>query len=273
MHLVRHFFWISFVLFIIICVQNLRNRASPARLIKLYRYISEDQREMIANVKFDGLLKIACTTMPVDFANWLMSECFDPESSELVLPGRGRILVTPKAVANILNLPDKGDEVKYELDVDAINFIYSKYGIIQGQAPRIEEIMERIKQNKCADEDFLRSWMMIAVSTFLCPPTGLGISPRCYPALLDLTRVNKLNWCQFVVDQLKEAARKMNKQNSVRGCILLLVVSPHPFFMHCHFTICILSFFLPSTSCCKFFTFLHLTPFFSDPVRRFIRCW
>ena len=192
-------------------MQNLRNRASPARLIKLYRYISEDQREMIAKVKFDGLLKIACTTMPVDFANWLMSECFDPESSELVLPGRGRILVTPKAVANILNLPDKGDEVKYELDVDAINFIYSKYGIIQGQAPRIEEIMERIKQNKRADEDFLRSWMMIAVSTFLCPPTGLGIRPRCYPALLDLTRVNKLNWCQFVVDQLKEAARKMNK--------------------------------------------------------------
>ncbi|XP_039805252.1 uncharacterized protein LOC120669546 [Panicum virgatum] len=198
--------------------------ASPARLIKLYRYIFEDQRKMIAKFKFDGLLKIACTTMPVDFANWLMSECFDPESSELVLLGRGRILVTPKAVANILNLSDKGDEVKYELDVDAINFIYSKYGIIQGQAPRIEEIMERIKQNKRVDEDFLRSWMMIAVSTFLCPPTSLGISPRCYPALLDLTRVNKLNWCQFVVDQLKEAVTKMNKQNSVRGCILLLVI-------------------------------------------------
>jgi hypothetical protein len=196
-------------------VQNLRNRASPARLVKLYKYMSEDQRKMIHEVKFDG---------------WLMVECFDAESSELVFPRRGRISVTSKSMADILNLPNKGDEVKYELDVDAINFIHSKYGIIQGQAPKIEEMMERVKQNNHANEDFLRSWLKIAVSTFLCPPTSLGISPRCYLALVDLTCVKKLNWCQFVVDQLKDAARKIDKKNSVRGCFLLLVVSSRSFF-------------------------------------------
>ena len=65
---------------------------------------------------------------------------------------------------------------------------------------------------------------MIAISTFLCPPTGLAISPRCYPALVDLKAVKGLNWCQFVVDQLKVAAMKINKKNSVKGCVLLLVV-------------------------------------------------
>ncbi|PUZ39285.1 hypothetical protein GQ55_9G277500 [Panicum hallii var. hallii] len=205
---------------------NLRNRASPARLVKLYKYMSEDQRKMIHEVKFDGLLKIACTTIPADFANWLMVECFDAESSELVFPRRGRISVTSKSMADILNLRNKGDEVKYELDVDAINFIHSKYGIIQRQAPKIEEMMERVKQNNHANEDFLRSWLKIAVSTFLCPPTSLGISPRCYLALVDLTCMKKLNWCQFVVDQLKDAARKIDKKNSVRGCFLLLVVNP-----------------------------------------------
>ena len=66
---------------------------------------------------------------------------------------------------------------------------------------------------------------MIAVLTFLCLPTSLGISPRCSPPLVDLSRVKKLNWCEFVVNQLKAAAKKLNKNNSFKGCILLLVVS------------------------------------------------
>ena len=40
--------------------------------------------------------------------------------------------------------------------------------------------------------------------------------------------MKKLNWCQFVVDQLKVAAKKLNKNNSVKGSILLLVVSLTP---------------------------------------------
>jgi hypothetical protein len=64
---------------------------------------------------------------------------------------------------------------------------------------------------------------MIAVSIFLYPPTSLGISPS--PSLVDVSRVKKLNWCQFVVDQLKVAAKKINTKNSVKGCILPLVIS------------------------------------------------
>ncbi|PUZ50779.1 hypothetical protein GQ55_6G087200 [Panicum hallii var. hallii] len=170
--------------------------------------MSEDQKKMIRDVHFDGLLKIECSTIPAEFANWLM----------------GRISVTAQSVADILHLPTKGAEVKYELDVDAINFIHNNYSILQGSAPKIEETIKRIKNNKDANKDFLRSWLMIVVSTFLCPPTSLGTSPRCYPSLVDVSRVKKLNWCQFVVDQLKVAAKKINMKNSVKGCILLLII-------------------------------------------------
>jgi hypothetical protein len=186
--------------------------------------MSEDQRKMIRDVHFDGLLKIECSTIPAEFANLLMVECFNADTSELVLPGRGRISVTTQSIADILHLPSKGAEVKYELDVDAINFIH-KYDILQGSAPKIDEIIKRIKNNKDKNEDFLKSQLMIAVLTFLCPPTSFRISPRCYPSLVDVSRVKKLNWCQFVVNQLKVAAKKINTKNSVKGCILLLVVS------------------------------------------------
>ncbi|CAL5090530.1 unnamed protein product [Urochloa decumbens] len=201
-----------------------RNRASPSRLFKLYKHLSDDQKKMIRDAKFGGLLDIACATIPSEFANWLMVDCFDADSSQLVFPGRGKILLTAQSVADILGLPDKGDTVRYELDVEAINFIHDKYNVQRGFAPKIGTIVNRVKENKEANDDFLRSWLMLVVSTFLCPPTNMGISPRCYPALVDLSKVKDLNWCQFVVDQLKDASSKINKKNSVRGCIQLLAV-------------------------------------------------
>ncbi|CAD6269505.1 unnamed protein product [Miscanthus lutarioriparius] len=105
----------------------------------------------------------------------LMAECYDVDSSELVFPGRGRISVNADSVCRAFGLPNNGDEVKYELDVGAINFINA-------------------------------------------------ISPRCYLAIVDLSCVKKLNWCRFVVDQLKDVATKMGKRRSFKGCLLVLVI-------------------------------------------------
>jgi hypothetical protein len=203
------------------------------RLVKLYKDLTEPQRRKIRSIGFGGLLKIGSQTLPVGFADWLMGECYDDDSSELVLPGRGRIAVNAHSVCDALGLPKNGDEVKYEIDVNAINFIHGEYGIDEGIAPSIDSILERLKRNRTANDDFLRSWLMIAISTFLCPPTGTTISPRCYPAIVDLSKVKKLNWCQFVVDQLKVAASKIGKRKSFKGCLLVLVVSLFAFFLLC----------------------------------------
>jgi len=72
--------------------------------------MTEPQRKMIRDINFGGLLNIPCSTIPAEFANWLFVECFDPEASELVFPGRGRIPVTPDSVARIFKLPNKGGE-------------------------------------------------------------------------------------------------------------------------------------------------------------------
>jgi hypothetical protein len=113
--------------------------------------------------------------------------------------------------------------VLYDFNVKAINFIHEKYDT--ENAPKIGSIVKRLKANKNADEDYLRTWLMLAVSSFLCPTTCLGISPKCYPALVNLSKVNTLNWCQFVVDSLRQSAHQMHKRNSVKGCLFFLVVS------------------------------------------------
>jgi hypothetical protein len=150
--------------------------------VKLYNDLTQSQKKRIRVIGFGGLLKIASKTLPAGFADWL-------------IPGRGRISVNADSVCRAFGLPNNGDEVKYELDVGAINFINGEHGIDEGTSPTIDSILKRLKENKISNDDFLRSWLMIAISTFLCPPTGLAISPRCYPAIVDLSCVNKLNWC------------------------------------------------------------------------------
>lgn len=202
--------------------QGARNRASPSRLVKLYKCMSGAQRDMITKVGFGGLLSIGTSTLPSDLTKWVIRN-FNAESSEIVIPGRGRISVTAESVHRILGLPKKGDKVLYDFNVKAINFIHEKYDT--ENAPKIGSIVKRLKANKNADEDYLRTWLMLAVSSFLCPTTCLGISPKCYPALVNLSKVNTLNWCQFVVDSLRQSAHQMHKRNSVKGCLFFLVVS------------------------------------------------
>jgi hypothetical protein len=219
-----------------------RNRASPARLVKLNNSMTPEQRKMIEDINFGGLLQISCHTITADLAKWLLIECFDPEAMELVLPGRGRIPVTEEVVEYILGLSNRGGEVAYDLQAKAIKFISTKYNIDQGMAPRIEEIFQRVKNNKDANEDFLRSWLMLAVSTFLCPTTSLHISPRCYLDIMDLDRVKDLNWSKFVVKQLKDAGSKLNTKGSVKGCVFVLVVSS----LYSPYTFCSIPFFCDS---------------------------
>jgi len=131
--------------------------------------MTESQRNRIKAIGFGGLLNIKCDTLLTRLANWLMVDCFDAESSQLVLPGRGVMKVTSEAVQSIMDLPNNGDEVKYELDVNTIDFIQAKYKIARGKAPRIGAIVKRVQSTTSASDDFLRSWLMLAVSTFLFP--------------------------------------------------------------------------------------------------------
>ncbi|XP_062188900.1 uncharacterized protein LOC133892212 [Phragmites australis] len=178
---------------------------------------------MIEGIGFGGLLNIRTNVLPIDLTKWVIST-FQSETSELVIPGRGRVSVAAETVHKILGLPRGGNKVIYDFDVEAINFIHEEYQIDDGVTPQIKTIVKRLQDNKNADEDYLRSWLMLAVSTFLCPTTCLFISPKCYPALRDLSKVKEFNWCQFVVDSLKTSVHEMQTRNSVKGCLFFLVV-------------------------------------------------
>jgi hypothetical protein len=176
---------------------------------------------MIIAAGFGGLLLLKCSKMPVKLSKWVMRR-YDPKRSEIVIRGRGVIAVNEESVQKIFGLPDDGFAVSYEMDQEATDFISEEYGL--GSAPDITALCNAIiGMNGVADQKFLRAWLIIAISTFLCPTTSLNVSPRCYKAVLNLEEVPMSNWCRFVVEQLK--ASMSSKKDSVCACVYHLVVS------------------------------------------------
>jgi hypothetical protein len=77
------------------------------------------------------------TTLPAGLSTFLMNN-YDATTSELVLPGRGRIAVSADSVHRVFGLPNGGDPVPYEFDSTADAFIDSPYGLTGKQVPTIQ---------------------------------------------------------------------------------------------------------------------------------------
>ncbi|CAM0956192.1 unnamed protein product [Alopecurus aequalis] len=201
--------------------EAVRHRASPARIMKLYPHLTAGQREMIERAGFGGLLRIQCPWLPARLCAWLIRR-YDPGSCKLVIPGRGRIPVTVDSVHRVLGIPNSGRDVVYKMDEKSIKFVLDKHGV--ERPPSVMSLVKSIKLMKSADEHFLRTFMMLVLSSFLCPNTSLKVSPRCFHSLVDMGSIRELNWCKFVVEQLENCISSYGKKNSVGGCLIYLVI-------------------------------------------------
>ena len=54
--------------------QEGRNRASPARLVRINAALTKYQRDLIAEYDLGGLLKIGASSMPADLSRWVTCE-------------------------------------------------------------------------------------------------------------------------------------------------------------------------------------------------------
>ena len=128
-------------------MQQENNRGSPMMLVKLYSHMSNNQRRLIDDAGFGGLLNCRCSQLFPDLCQWLL-DCYDPESSELVLPRRGRIPITEAIVHRVMGIPRGSKLIKCEIDASASSFMQNEFGFTKGNRPKISELLNSLKMNK-----------------------------------------------------------------------------------------------------------------------------
>jgi hypothetical protein len=152
-------------------------------------------------------------------------KCYGPVKSTLEVPNKGSIPVDAESVHRIWCLPNFGLKVCYGMKAELIRAINEEYGFPWTNAPVLTSWCNMIKaMNGAADHRFLRAWSVVAFNCFLAPTTGLKVSPRCYPAINDVSLLPHTNMCQFVVDQIRIAFSALGNKKLVCCCVFHLMV-------------------------------------------------
>ncbi|CAL4900618.1 unnamed protein product [Urochloa decumbens] len=191
-------------------------------IVKLYKDMSDQQRQLIERNGFGGLLNFAFSQVHPELCNWLLT-CFDAESSELVFPGRGSILVTESSVHKVLGIPMGAEIIDCKPDSAATTLMKQLFPIQQGNQPKTSHILEFLKGYKSANSKYLKLWTLLAASSLLVPTFSTKVSSRLYPAVTDATAIGNKNWCELVVRVLREKLQLGSKKHGFKPCLTFLM--------------------------------------------------
>ncbi|XBI94100.1 hypothetical protein VPH35_030809 [Triticum aestivum] len=196
-----------------------RIRASPARFANFNTSLSPPHKSELVSRLFGGLLNLS-DTLPADLTKFLV-QSYQPQTSEMVFSGRGRICVDADSVQRVFDLPNRGLKACYKVDKDTTRRFRETFNITGTSHPQISTWTTMINDmGGRTDDTFFMAWLAVAFSTFLAPTTALKLSPKCYELVLDHENLKNMNICLFVAEHINEAFQNMDQDKQTVCCCL-----------------------------------------------------
>ncbi|KAK1669076.1 hypothetical protein QYE76_057235 [Lolium multiflorum] len=192
-------------------------------MVRLYPNITEEQQLLIRNNDYGGLLDIKCSKLHPDLCQFLM-ESFDPASCTLVFPGRGAIPVTEESVQQVIGVPFGDIDVIFARDRDANAFMKEQLSLTGRKQPTLTSLETKLTAMRPANSKFLRLFITFAMCSVLAPTTGIRVSPRVYPSLINIKEAKRLNMCKFVIMILCKSLSVDGDKEQVSPCMLYLML-------------------------------------------------
>jgi len=217
---------------------RLKTRFSSRRLKNLVDKLDEQQKGFIIKNDFAYLLRISTFNVPTSFLEWVMKNInvssaefnnYDKSfklSSQIVK----QVLGIPSG-STPLNLSSASEDVKAE--VEKIIPVYKVCG------PHKSNIDNAVAL--CAadhnEDSFFSSFMMVAITSVLCPSTQNSLDFEYLNFLMDAGSVKTFDWADHIIKQILSSVRKyqgyiqsfkddcQSGSHYFAGCLPLLAVS------------------------------------------------
>jgi hypothetical protein len=148
-------------------------------------------------------------------SQWLVS-IFNMESSQLIVPFKGSIVVDDGAVNRFFRLPIGKKIIVYKqrASEETYNQFYDTIG--KSNAPKFYE-EEKWFAGAGRDEttdNWMKGWLLFTVSSFLCPTTCEQLCVKAYRSIHDVASFKNYNWCDLVVKQLMKGIKNLKDGKS-----------------------------------------------------------
>ena len=152
-------------------------------LLTACKDMPDERKDAIVEMNFRSLRDIKCDNLFSYLSEWLAG-LYDPDSREVVVPGRGRIPVNEESVHRVMGVHRGGEDVPYNLPTEADYELGEEMFGDLGYTPKMTDVLELITNSVNHDDNFKRMWLMLAGNTVIAPTTSNKVSPRWYGVLV-----------------------------------------------------------------------------------------
>lgn len=205
--------------------------------------LSPEKKAMIHSYGFGSFLLFSKCFVPNKFAKWV-AHSVDCKSGDIIRNGKV-ISLSEQSIHHVLGIPMGTRPFPSDSSVGK-DVVLSKFG--KEKIPPVSFFADKlIKKEDLSDEGMFICFMIVVLSSFLCPNINLVPKPKYFGIFEDISRIKEFNWCgyvlQWLLDHIKAFSRGQNDKlkpcQGLGGCLYYLAVS---FLVNCNFVFLIVVF-------------------------------
>jgi hypothetical protein len=182
--------------------------------------LDENQKQYLRDIDFGSILDLTSGTVPWSFVQWL-ADHVDIKNEGFAFQQKF-IPISSESFAHVLGVPAIGVPVPNESKITTAEFLQF-FGL--SEMPTIKFFRDKIKKGQ-EKVEFLRCFMIVALSSFYCPTSSTKPSTTYLGALINIENIKSYNWAKFFQEwNLWYIKKYQNSSSTLVVCNFYIAVS------------------------------------------------
>uniref|UniRef100_A0A0D9WE70 Uncharacterized protein n=1 Tax=Leersia perrieri TaxID=77586 RepID=A0A0D9WE70_9ORYZ len=188
---------------------------------KRKREEGERKKKFVSNAGFEKLLCLQPCSVPIRLTLWLIQHV---NTKMGTLEVCGKSIPVKALIEKVIGAPKGQSSVETSKEADTtVKLKFSE----NGREMPIPAAIDRMLKEETEDE-FIVSFMLVALSIFLCPGSKIAINRDYIPAVQNWKVIKDTNWCDHIaivlMDGIIDFKVSATKNVNIKGCVHILNV-------------------------------------------------